>query len=118
MRPPGIKVAAKCALPPGTLSQGESICRSAASAPREFIRRASGQACTTNDVTSCEQTPTLAPEDPDKLPKCACAKGGKARCIAKNKLASRLAAKLDGCTDVAPRSASMARRHRGRRARR
>jgi hypothetical protein len=52
MRPPGISVAAKWTLPPGTLSQGESICRKAASALREFIFGASGHFCTTKEETS------------------------------------------------------------------
>src|SRR5947207_10419862 len=54
MRPPGIRVAAKWARPPGTLSQGDSIWRSAVSARCAFIFRASGQASTTNEVTICE----------------------------------------------------------------
>ena len=54
MRPPGISVALKWTLPPGTLSQGESICRSAVSALREFIFGASGHFWTTNDVMTCE----------------------------------------------------------------
>lgn len=54
IRPPGIKVAEKRASPPGTRSHGEMSCRSAVSAAREFIFRASGHACTTNEVRSCD----------------------------------------------------------------
>ena len=51
MRPPGISVAAKWTLPPGTWSQGESICRRAVSALREFIFGESGHFWTTKEVT-------------------------------------------------------------------
>ncbi len=41
----------------------------------------------------------LAPEDPTKYPKCACAaKGGAARCIPKDKVPASVAGQLDTCT--------------------
>ncbi|MBX3189314.1 MAG: hypothetical protein KF819_19980 [Labilithrix sp.] len=43
----------------------------------------------------------LQPTDPETLPKCACAKGGAARCVAKSDLPESLAAQLEGCSDVA-----------------
>lgn len=45
----------------------------------------------------CSTGPKLAAEDPTKLPKCACAKGGQARCVAKSKLPSDLASQLEAC---------------------
>ena len=45
----------------------------------------------------CTGASTLAPEDPNKLPKCACAKGGAARCVPKDKIPGSLASQLDQC---------------------
>src|SRR5687767_4340724 len=51
------------------------------------------------DTTGCEKAPPFAPQDPATLPACACANGGKARCVAKEKIASALAAQLETCSD-------------------
>ncbi|HEY8072830.1 MAG TPA: hypothetical protein VIF62_01940, partial [Labilithrix sp.] len=40
---------------------------------------------------------TLAPTDPSTLPKCACAKGGAARCVPKAKVPEQVSASLDTC---------------------
>ncbi|MBS2013816.1 MAG: hypothetical protein JST00_13080 [Deltaproteobacteria bacterium] len=42
---------------------------------------------------------TMAPEDPAKFPKCACATGGTARCIPKDKVPPSSAKALDTCTN-------------------
>ncbi len=42
---------------------------------------------------------TLSPTDPGTLPKCACAKGGAARCVPKARVPSNVSAALDTCTD-------------------
>lgn len=53
----------------------------------------SGDACV--DVGGVE----LAPEDPAKFPKCACAaKGGAARCVPKDKVPASVAGQLETCT--------------------
>lgn len=44
----------------------------------------------------------LAPEDPNKFPKCACAKGGKARCIPKDKVPSIVIDHFDSCDEGGP----------------
>lgn len=50
------------------------------------------------DDASCS-TKKLAAADPETLPECACKKGGKARCVPKSLLSSRMAAKLGECED-------------------
>jgi hypothetical protein len=55
----------------------------------------------TSDPNACASGPevVLAPEDPAKYPKCACAaKGGAARCIPKDKVPANVAGQLDTCT--------------------
>src|SRR4051812_37105303 len=41
----------------------------------------------------------LAPTDPGTFPKCACAKGGAARCVPKDKVPTEVSASLDTCTE-------------------
>src|SRR5688572_26744313 len=41
----------------------------------------------------------LTPEDPNKLPKCACKKGGSARCVAKDKVPAGVSGQLDACSE-------------------
>ncbi len=41
----------------------------------------------------------LAPTDPGTFPKCACAKGGSARCVPKDKVPTEVSAALDTCTE-------------------
>lgn len=47
----------------------------------------------------CTGPAKLTPEDPNKLPKCACAKGGAARCVPKDKIPSSLATQLEQCNE-------------------
>jgi hypothetical protein len=52
---------------------------------------------------SCTDDPvTLAPEDPNKYGKCACAAGGAARCIPKDKVPSNVSGVLDTCSEGGP----------------
>ena len=56
----------------------------------------------TSDSSACTDGPSvaLAPEDPAKYPKCACAtKGGAARCIPTAKVPSNVASQLESCTE-------------------
>jgi hypothetical protein len=46
---------------------------------------------------ACSGPSQLTPEDPNKLPKCACAKGGAARCVPKDKIPASLATQLESC---------------------
>ena len=62
---------------------------------------------TKSDEVQCSggattESVALTPEDPSKFPKCACAKGGKARCIPKDKVPSNVSAQLDECDDGGP----------------
>lgn len=45
----------------------------------------------------CTGPSSLAPEDPASYPKCACAKGGAARCVPKEKVPGTVASQLDAC---------------------
>lgn len=47
----------------------------------------------------CTGAAALTPEDPAKFPACACAKGGKARCVPKDKVPGQVASQLDSCTE-------------------
>lgn len=53
----------------------------------------------TSGAVECGGPSTLTPEDPEKLPKCACAKGGKARCVPKDKVPGAVSAQLETCTE-------------------
>jgi hypothetical protein len=55
--------------------------------------------CAAGSAPAAAAGPALTPEDPNKFPKCACAKGGKARCIPKDKVPSNVSAQLDTCTE-------------------
>src|SRR5688572_24177475 len=60
---------------------------------------------TNSDAVKCGEAGaavTLTPQDPEKFPKCACEKGGKARCIPKDKVPSNVSSKLDTCEDGGP----------------
>jgi hypothetical protein len=46
----------------------------------------------------CSAAPAFAPQDPASLPACACDSGGKARCVAKDKIVSALADQLETCS--------------------
>lgn len=50
----------------------------------------------------CSGPSSLTPEDPAKLPKCACAKGGAARCVPKEKVPGNVASQLDECAAGGP----------------
>ncbi len=56
---------------------------------------------TKTDTSACVSGAQVAltPEDPNKYPKCACAKGGTARCIPKAKIPASVAGQLEGCTE-------------------
>jgi hypothetical protein len=51
------------------------------------------------DPNACTGAAALTPTDPGTLPACACAKGGKARCVPKDKVPGTLSAQLDTCTE-------------------
>jgi hypothetical protein len=60
---------------------------------------ASEQTCTGGSTS----TPTtLPPQNPNDFPKCACASGGKARCIPKGVLPDSLSSQLEACSDGGP----------------
>ena len=70
-----------------------------------------GKGVASNTKGSSEQTctggststpTTLPPQNPDDFPKCACASGGKARCIPKGVLPDSLSAQLEACSDGGP----------------
>jgi len=52
----------------------------------------------TAETVACTGSATLTPDDPNKYPKCACAKGGAARCIPKDKVPASFSASLEACT--------------------
>ena len=63
--------------------------------------KAAADTSTKSDSAACTSGPTvaLAPDDPNKYPKCACAaKGGAARCVPKDKVPASVAGQLDTCT--------------------
>jgi hypothetical protein len=66
------------------------------------LRPASDTSTAKNDPNACVPGGgvALAPEDPAKYPKCACAaKGGAARCIPKDKVPANVAGQLETCTE-------------------
>lgn len=83
---------------------GLSACLLIACAAPDFegdnIRTRGGStASSKRDSVECGGAAALTPEDPAKFPKCACASGGKARCIPKDKVPSAVSSQLDSCTE-------------------
>lgn len=82
-----------------------SVLSAVACAPPDFEGDDLGgkpQASTRNNTAECKATaaaPPVTPEDPNKFPKCACGKGGKARCVPKDKVPGEVASQLDTCTE-------------------
>ena len=68
-------------------------------------QKAAADTTKSGTAAACTSGPAvaIAPEDPAKYPKCACAaKGGAARCIPKDKVPASVAAQLDTCSDGGP----------------
>ncbi|MCW5834348.1 MAG: hypothetical protein KIS78_18255 [Labilithrix sp.] len=83
---------------------GLSVCALVACAAPDFEGdsfgdRARSSPGSKSDAVECGGVASVSPEDPEKFPKCACAAGGQARCIPKDKLPNALASQLDACDD-------------------
>jgi hypothetical protein len=66
--------------------------------PKDSGNTTGGEECTESGGATTKPTP----EDPNKFPKCACAKGGTARCIAKDKVPASSAKSLSTCDEGGP----------------
>ena len=64
----------------------------------EVTKPSDSASTSTQSCTSGGGATALTPMDPNTLEKCACAKGGAARCVAKDKIPSNVSAVLDTCS--------------------
>ncbi len=86
-----------------TLSTGLVIACTAPDFEGDRIKSKRGTSpASTSGAASCAGAAALTPHDPNDFPKCACAEGGKARCVPKDEVPGVVAAQLETCSDGGP----------------